>query len=171
MGVEPPDMLEHLRRPVNSRAALLRRGFTLLEVMLVMAIAAVIAAIAVPRYGVALARYRADAAARRVAADLAFAQSTARATSQSVTMTFDAAAETYTIVGLSDPDHLAAGYVVDLTQRPYTAVVSSVNFGGGAGVTFNGYGVPATGGDVVVASGKWTRTVHVDGTTGKATVQ
>ena len=44
-----------------------------MELVLVMVIVATLAAIAVPRYAQATSRYRADAAARRIAADLSLA--------------------------------------------------------------------------------------------------
>src|SRR2546423_11308670 len=50
-----------------------RRAFSLIEMVLVLAILAMVSAIAVPRYAGSIARYRAETAARRVAADLALA--------------------------------------------------------------------------------------------------
>src|SRR5204863_23675 len=55
-----------------------RRAFSLIEITLVLMVMGVLAALAVPRYASALARYRADAAARRIVADLDLARTTAR---------------------------------------------------------------------------------------------
>lgn len=162
------------RRPGPSRAAFAldrARGFTLLEVLMVMAIGAILAAMAAPRYGRALARYRVETAARRVQADLTYARQRARTLSQSVTVSFDAAAETYSIVGMADPDHKAAAYTVDLARSPYEGAIVSLDFGGRSVVTFSGYGVPDSSGDVKVGSGNFSKTVHVDGATGEASIQ
>ena len=53
-------------------------GFSLLELVVVMVIVAILAAIATPRYGKAVARYRTASAARKIAADLTFARKRAR---------------------------------------------------------------------------------------------
>jgi prepilin-type N-terminal cleavage/methylation domain-containing protein len=60
-----------------------RRGFTLFELVLVIAIMAVVAAIAAPRYAAAAARYELRAAAQQLQSDIVFAQRTAQATSRS----------------------------------------------------------------------------------------
>ena len=60
-----------------------RSGFTLIELVMVLAIIGLITAIAAPRYAASLARYRAESAARRVAADLALARREAAASSSS----------------------------------------------------------------------------------------
>jgi len=162
------------RRSGTPRAAVVRarRGaFTLLELLVVMAIMSVLAAMAVPRYGRAMARYRVEAAARRVQADLAYARQRARTLSQGVTVSFDAAAETYSIVGMPDPDRKKASYQVDVSQSPYLGSIDSVDFGGAATVTFSGFGIPDAGGDVKVGSGNYTKTVYVDGVTGEASIQ
>ena len=59
-----------------------KNAFTLLEVALVLTIIGILSAIAVPRYANFVAGQRADATARRITTDLAFAQRHARVTSQ-----------------------------------------------------------------------------------------
>ena len=56
-----------------------RGGFSLFELLIAMSVIAIIAAVAVPRYASSVGRYRAESAARRVAADLTLAQAKARA--------------------------------------------------------------------------------------------
>src|SRR5436305_14998357 len=65
-----------------------RTGFTLIELLLVIALIAVAAAVAMPRYGRAVCHYQADAAARRIVADLAAAQARAKLNSTTVTVNF-----------------------------------------------------------------------------------
>ena len=62
-----------------------------------MAIIVIVAAIATPRYANALTRYRAEAAARRVAADFQLARRTAKSTSSSRTVQFDAVNHSYVL--------------------------------------------------------------------------
>jgi len=58
-------------------------AFSLLELLIVMVIIGVAAAIAVPRFAAAGDRYTSEVAARRLAMDLRFAQQSARSTSSS----------------------------------------------------------------------------------------
>ena len=148
-----------------------RAAFSLLEVVLVLAIIAVVAVIAAPRYANALCRYRADMAARRIAADLEAARSWAKSTSASQAVTFDTASDAYELVGREDPDRQGAPYAVIVSAAPYHADLSGALFGGGATVTFDGFGVPDSGGDVGVQVGDHARTVRVDPDTGKITIE
>ena len=147
------------------------RGFSLIELVLVVAIIAVVAGIAIPRYSGWQFRYRADAAARRIAADLTFAQTRARAASASQSLAFDVDAETYDLPGVPDMDHPGVDYQVDLSRGPYSANLVSADFGGAQTATFDGYGVPTAGGTVVVQSGPVTKTVTLDAGTATVTVQ
>jgi Tfp pilus assembly protein FimT len=137
---------------------------------------ALVVAIAAPRYASSVARYRAEAAARRVAADLSLAQTQAKAGSKPQTVTFNTGNATYTAAGLTGPDNRPGGYTVDLSASPYRAVITSANFGGQAQVTFDAYGGVVTNnlfttGSVVVTAGSMQKTVSVDAGTGKITVQ
>lgn len=153
------------------KACITSHGFSLLELVLVSAIVAVLAAIAVPRYGSASGRYRLDLAARRVAADLRLAQSYAKTSSSSCTVVFDAVTERYQITNLPAPDGASGSYQVTLPAEPYRAELLSVSFNGGAQVTFNGWGLPDNGGTVIVAAGSRQKTIAVDGETGLVGVQ
>ena len=145
-------------------------GFSLLELVLILAVIATVAAMAAPRYHNALTRYRADGVAGRIAADLGLAQATAKSTSASVTVTFDVPNNSYQLSGvpsLIDPESDAG---LTLSDRPYRAQLVSVDFSG-ADVVFDGYGIPDDGGGIVIACGGVTRTVDLNGETGAASVQ
>ncbi len=145
-------------------------GFTLIELVIVVVIAAVMTGIAMGRYGQALARYRADHAARRVAADLALARSEAKTTGSSVTVSFDPANNRYQVSAIPGLNSSASEYSVALGEAPYGSTLVSAALGGDAAVVFNGHGVPDSGGTVVVQCGVTERTVSLNADSGRATI-
>ncbi len=143
-------------------------GFTLMELVLVLAITAILAAIAAPRYGHSAARYKADLAAQRVMADLALAQSTARAGSSSRAVVFNLDTNNYSIQGWTSMQDGATPYVVNLSEPPYEATLLDVDFNGTSTITYNGWGQPSSGGSIVLQAGSEQRTIYVDSETGRA---
>ncbi|MBL7133361.1 MAG: GspH/FimT family protein [Phycisphaerae bacterium] len=148
-----------------------RKALSLVELVLVLAITAILAAVAVPRYGEAIARYQVEMAARRVVADLALARSRARISSTQQSVTFTPATNEYQIPGLPDLRNSSVDYLANLSARPYRADLVSANFGPDATVVFDGYGKPDSAGQVVVRVGDMQKTIVLDPDTGKATVQ
>jgi len=146
-------------------------GFSLLELVLVLAIIATLTAIAVPKYQASAVRYRADLAARRIVADLALAQSTAKAVSSSKRVRFYPSEHRYQLFFMRPLDGDATHYVVYLSEKPYEADITSVDFGGDDEVIFDGWGLPDSGGTVVLTVGPEQRTVTVDAESGKAKVE
>ena len=148
--------------PNDARIDSRRSAFTLAEMLLVMVILGMLTAIAAPRYSGFVARRRVEAAARRVAADLSLAQRRARISSASQAVNFDVSGDFYELPGVSDPDHQSLAYKVSLGDEPYLAIIVSANFGGTTDVTFDGYGVPDSGGSVTVGVGTYRTTITVD---------
>jgi type II secretory pathway pseudopilin PulG len=146
-------------------------GFSLLELVLVLAIVVTLTAIAAPRYQGSVARYRADLAARRIVADLALAQSNAKAVSSSRSVVFSISANNYQMPDLPPLDGTAGSYIVELSEKPYEADITSADFGGNQDVTFNGWGIPDSDGTVILTVGSEQRTVTLDAETGRAEVQ
>jgi len=146
-------------------------AFTILELVLVLAIVLVLAAVAAPRFAGATGRYRLDSAATKVVADLSYARSLANTTSQSKTILFDVANDRITISGISDLKQSADEYVTDLAAAPYHVGLESADFDGNAAVTFNIHGVPDAGGQIVLGAGGRQVTIVVDAETGRASVQ
>ena len=150
------------------------RGFTLVELVLVLAIGAVLAAIAAPKYAAATNRYRVDGAARRLAADLSLARATAKATSGNCSVAFRATPNSYGIPTLAASDGRGGVYSVQLGAEPYNVSIASIVFSDGLDddiLTFDGYGVPDSGITIVIGARGWARTVAVAASTGEVTVQ
>lgn len=148
-----------------------RGGLSILEVVCALAIIAVFAAAGTPRFAKAITARRAESAARRLAADLEWLRTTALATSTSQSISFDAAANSYSLAGFSDPDLPGTAYTVNLASGTYKSTIASINLGGVTVLSFNGYGLPSIGGTIVVQSGQSTRTVTIDSTCGAITWQ
>lgn len=148
-----------------------RTGFSMLELALVIVIISIVAAIAIPRYANAISHYRADMAARRIAADLLLAQNNAQISSTSRTVTFSTVSNQYTIPAMDDLDSPPTSYVIKLGDDPYKATLVSASFGDDSSVIFDGYGVPDNGGQVVVQAGHFSKTVVLNADTGRAAVQ
>ncbi|MCH7916920.1 MAG: hypothetical protein IIC50_02920 [Planctomycetes bacterium] len=147
------------------------KGFSLLELVLVLGILMALAAVGIPRYGASAARYRADLVAQRLVADLRLARGHAKATSASQSVEFDVSLNQYTLPNLDPLDPHLANYTVKPSEQPYRAVLTAAVFGNDDVVIFDGWGVPDSGGSVTLQCGSEQRTVVLDGLTGEAKVQ
>ena len=154
----------------SSRVPLIRRAFSLLELVLILAIIAVVAAIAAPRYASSLANYRVEAAAQRIIRDLGVARAEARSGSTNITVTFDVANNKYAIAGVAGLESSASPAGLTLSDAPYYAQLLNASFGIDEIVVFDGYGLPDSGGTVVVGVGGVTRNIVLDGQTGLADI-
>jgi type II secretion system protein H len=146
-----------------------RRAFTLVEVVLVLAITAILAALAVPRFAEANTRYRVRLAAERVARELEHARERAAARATAQTLSFNTSARSFSIVAMPDPDRPASTYTITLADPPWRIERLATSFSGAA-ATYNGYGVPGAAGTVTVAAGGYVCTVRVEALTGVVSV-
>ena len=147
------------------------RGFTLLELMLVMGIVAILVTIALPRFGAAGSRYQADLAARRLVQDLVLAQSTAKAKSAAQTVTINPDTDQVILLNATALDPHTSAYITSLSDRPYQADITLSDFNGDNSIVFNGWGLPDSNGTATLSVGTETRTVLVDAETGKASIE
>lgn len=157
------------RPGLAARAAARRnRGFTLIELILVLAIVAIIAAIAAPRFAASGGRARAQAAARRIAADLRFASTAAKLSSATRTVAFKADSGYYEIPEESNPlTNRPAPYQVMVGNAPYSVALAKLSFAGQDSVLFDGYGLPASPGELIVGTSQslWLVGLNAEGFT------
>lgn len=147
-----------------------RAAFTAIELLFVLIIISIVGLMAAPRFANSLAEQRVDAAARRMAADIALAQRRAKFSSTSQAIAFDVTGNSYVLTGVADPDHPANPYTVALTDEPYESVIVSADFGGDAEIIFDGYGIPDTAGTLVVRAGSHYKTLTLNVLTGRVTI-
>jgi prepilin-type N-terminal cleavage/methylation domain-containing protein len=154
-----------------SRRVLVRAGFTIHELVVTLAVVAVLAALALPRWGSAISRQRVEAAARRIGVDLRLARTHARAASTTIEVLFDPPSGAYSIPALTDPATRKSGYVVELARPPYEVQITKAMFGTIPVARFNSFGVPVAAGSVVVERGTHVRTIEVAGETGEIAIR
>lgn len=137
-----------------------RRGFTLVELVIVMVIFGVVVAIAAPRFASANARQQLEAAADRVIADLERASTRAHASSVIAKVSFNTESSSYQLNNAGG-DSLR----VRLGESPYDVSIKSAAFGDGTTAQFNVFGRPIDPGTVVLsnAADSITITLHASG--------
>ena len=146
-----------------------RSAVTIVELVIVVMIMGIMAAVAMPTYLDSLLFHRVESAARRVKCDLELARHTARLTSSAQSLTFTNA--TYTLsAGVKSFDDPTNTYAVDLSDEPYQMGSVTTDFSGSSTVSFDGYGAPSTGGTVLLATKGHRCTVTVNGITGDVTI-
>lgn len=123
-----------------------------------MLIIGIIGAIALPRFAQANARQQLAAAANRVASDLEKARHQARASSNLVTMSFDTAGNSYSYATAAEGNL----FDLQLDASPYQIELANAVFDGGSTVSFNGFGIPNTGGTITLESSSGTVTITLN---------
>lgn len=142
------------------------RGFSLAELLMVMAIIGTAAAIATPRFAEAASRWRVQGAADRLTADLERARATAIATSAEVIVAFETTG--YQLKSASDLEPAEELGTVVLDQAPYGVEIISVDFGGESKVVFSGTGVASADGKLVLGRGDYRVAITYEALTGRA---
>ena len=122
-------------------------GYTLIELITVMAIFSLLCTIAIPSLFEWLPKHRVGRAARDVKSTLEFARAHAIKTNREVRVEFDYGAERLTVVEVVDP-------VVPVESTLRTSLLAGnvdlLDIDLGTQVTFNGHGFSSAGGQVMV---------------------
>lgn len=147
--------------------AMKKRGITLLELIIIMAIIAFGSVLMVPNIGAWLPAYRLKSAARDVVSTMRVAQMKAVASNVQYRVSFDDAAKTYIL------QRQTGGLFVDdgISQAlPSGISINSISFLGNKYVTFNPNST-AVSGSIVLQNPKGTqKTITVLSTTGRVNV-
>ena len=167
-------MYTQLRDNVEYRGSLRacaakHRAITIVELVVVVMVLSIMAAVAAPAFFESLLYHRVESAARRVKADLELARQAARqkSVSRSVTFTNTGYSLSAVVNGLDDPN---SAYSVDLTAPPYELSSVVADFNNSQVVVFDGFGMPLSGGTVVLTSQGHQCTVSLDGATGEVSI-
>lgn len=132
---------------------------SIIELVMVVAIMGIMAALAIPRFAAASASRRLDGATQRLLADLRHAQQHALATSADVQVVFDADTETY-VVNAPSPVTGATSYSVRLSDPPARVTIESVTFASNRAV-FGGHGLPLADGTIRLRVGDFATDIKV----------
>ncbi|MGP1272664.1 MAG: prepilin-type N-terminal cleavage/methylation domain-containing protein [Phycisphaerales bacterium] len=127
-------------------------GFTLIELIVTAAIIAVVAAVAVPQFAAASARYRLDLATQRVLSDLSIVAGAASAAGTSRSVVFDAPSDSYIMLGIASQGR-AFNRWVDLGPEPFKTDLVSATFTDAVMLKMSGHGVAENDGLIIIASG------------------
>jgi type II secretion system protein H len=157
-----------------------RLAFTLIEMVIVLLVIGILAAVAAPKLSNSIRQQSVNAAAKKIAADLELARRTAKSSGASIAVQFDVAMNQYTLLTVKDINHPVIQNVTQLSKTGYAATLTSAAFNGtNSKLTFDLYGqpfagsplAPLTAGSVVIKAGNVQRTIAVNPTTGKAQIQ
>ena len=145
------------------------RAFTVVELVIVVLVISIMAAVAAPAFLDSLLFHRVESAARRVKADLELARHTARLSSAAQTVDFTDSDYTLS-TAIKAFDNPNAQYVVNLKEPPFELSSVTANFAGSLSITFDGYGTPSSGGTVVLGTRNHQCVVTLDATSGEVAI-
>ena len=162
-------------RVVSERHPTGPTGVTLIELLVVTVMIAVLSGAAISLLTAGHRDTAAQEAARRVAADIAYAQADAIAHGATRQVVFDPATEKYTLTdGGSAIAHplTKEKFVVSLVRVFHGSGMDleSADFGGSKILTFGSDGTPAPGGSVILSAGGHSCAVDVADGTGRITI-
>lgn len=148
-----------------------RKGVTIVELVAVMLIMAITAAVALPRISGAVTSTRLETAVNQMVADLEAARQYAISTSSSQLIQIVVADNQYRLLNKPDINHPGTSTtIIDFDDFSSSISIQSVFFDGQDNFTFDMYGKANRGGDIVLQAGTLSKTISVNSQSGKVTV-
>jgi prepilin-type N-terminal cleavage/methylation domain-containing protein len=138
-----------------------RTGLSLLELVVVMLAIGIIAVAGSLRYADALIHHRLQSAAQAITAELQGVSALARTRSQSVTISVDPIAETFTVSGIENPDASSRPYIVNVQNR-FACEIERSDFPIASPLIVNAFGHPSKAGAIVLKIGVSERSITVN---------
>ncbi len=143
-----------------------KKGFTLIEMIITMAIIGIVSAIAIPNFSKWKEKHEIDGQAQKIYFDLMLARTAAVKSNNDVRVTFNLVANTYTIHEDNNNDgvvdagenfknailenNVQFAYNVGISDTDNNAVTSAVSFGGTQVVVFDSRGQANSSGSVLL---------------------
>lgn len=162
------------RRPLTICAA----GFSLVEMVLVVAIIGVGAAMVIPRFSNSTERWRAETASRKLIADINWVRQAARTRGQTASIDFTTGSTTYTLSGgVSVSGSALPNLSINLGTAPFscsrlsTSLVVAGTTTATTTLSFDAAGLPLAEGSIVVGTAGSSRTITISAPGGAITVQ
>jgi prepilin-type N-terminal cleavage/methylation domain-containing protein len=155
-----------------------RRAFSLIELVAVVLITGILVAYGAPKYVNSLHSYRGNATAKRIAADIEYAQLAAKRGNVSVTITFSLTDHHYILSGVAGFKNKSSVYQIEIDEEPYSGHIDTAVFNNNGStdaedaiLVFDRFGTPDSGGAVTIHCGGTTKQINVNATTGSVTIQ
>ena len=120
--------LKTINSPANRRARLLS-GFGLIDVTVGILLLSIIAAIAIPKYGASLSRFRVEMACKRIAQDLDLCRRHARMVGASATFEITPAKNSYRLLDIRSPLLPTGDHQTLLQAEPYVSHFGAIRAG------------------------------------------
>jgi general secretion pathway protein H len=153
-----------MKRPATSDAGARDAGFSLLELLVVLVIAALAAAVSWPRFRAGVPQGAVQSAALQLAAGLRVARAEARRTATAQTVTLDLDTRTYSSSAQAGSRAFAKGIEMDVTGAGLMWVGERA-----VQLQFHPSGA-ASGGEITLRDGQRAARVTVDWLTGATTI-